>query len=154
MTWLFWSVECGVVLFIVLVVLPLCGAHRIAGLRRSSELRKHFMFDIVAPYRPGWETFEIWRSLYRVSSTLVAALPPTVAVSIPYLQVRRTREHAFARTFARSHARAFTRKHKSGALMDARTHTRTRTHEHTRARSNSHKCRAAKIHAMHTHTHA
>ena len=44
------------------------------------------LHDIVSPYRAGWESFEIWRALYRLSMVLLAAVPAGITPSLGLVQ--------------------------------------------------------------------
>jgi hypothetical protein len=80
---------CGIFLLLSAVAGPAWLHRHISGLAASDKLRTSaqglLLHDIVAPYRPGWESFEIW-ALYRLSMVLLAAVPAGITPSLGLVQ--------------------------------------------------------------------
>jgi hypothetical protein len=81
---------CGIFLLFSAVAGPAWLHRHISRLAASNKLRASaqglLLHDIVSPYRAGWESFEIWRALYRLSMVLLAAVPTGITPSLGLVQ--------------------------------------------------------------------
>ena len=81
---------CAVFLMLSAIAGPAWLHRHISGIAASDKLHASapwlLLHDIVSPYRPGWESFEIWRALYRLSMVLLAAVPTAITPSLGLVQ--------------------------------------------------------------------
>jgi hypothetical protein len=61
-------------------------SHHAASGKLRTSASGLLLHDLVAPYRSGWEAFEIWRALYRLSMVLLAAVPTGVSPKLGLVQ--------------------------------------------------------------------